>query len=285
MSQAVSRRRQHAVSGLARGGTARRTSRSAPKALKPSPLEWLTFALIRDAPRLPGGKYIGIESATVEPWPHQRIVAHRLIEAWPYSFLLCDEVGLREDDRVRAGHALALLVRLSQQHSDRGSRPSDWSVAARDGGKVLLAVRAGAVGQRRPACLAAAVCSRHSGTLALRPSVDDRFHRADGQGRPEAGSGARAWIRACGAGRGAVRAARQSHPRRRGHPHYNQLYAFTDRLLRAKSRALWLATATPMQLHEVEASDLVRLTRRAGAFLYDPSLTFCYYELSCQAAA
>jgi hypothetical protein len=28
----------------------------------------------------------------VEPWPHQAVVARRLIESWPYRFLFCDEV-------------------------------------------------------------------------------------------------------------------------------------------------------------------------------------------------
>ncbi len=45
------------------------------------------------------------------------------------------------------------------------------------------------------------------------------------------------------------------------------------------SRSLLLATATPMQLDPVEASDLIQLTRRAGPFLYDPTLMHYYYEI------
>ena len=38
----------------------------------PSTLERLRFALLKDGPRLPGGRYVGMETAPVEPWPHQR---------------------------------------------------------------------------------------------------------------------------------------------------------------------------------------------------------------------
>ena len=37
---------------------------------------------------------MGMETAPITPWPHQAIVARRLIATWPYSYLLCDEVGL-----------------------------------------------------------------------------------------------------------------------------------------------------------------------------------------------
>ena len=46
----------------------------------------------------------------------------------------------------------------------------------------------------------------------------------------------------------------------------------------SQGRSLWLATATPMQLDAVEAADLLALTRRVGAFQYDPSLMQAYYE-------
>ncbi|MBU4233535.1 MAG: SNF2-related protein [Desulfobacterales bacterium] len=60
----------------------------------PSALEWLRFALIKDGPRLPGGIFVGMETAPVKPWPHQEVVARRVIATWPFSYLLCDEVGL-----------------------------------------------------------------------------------------------------------------------------------------------------------------------------------------------
>lgn len=73
-----------------------------------SALDRLRFALIQDGPRLPGGRYVGLETAPVEPWPHQRIVARRLVETWPYSYLLCDEVGLGKT--IEAGLAIRSLI-------------------------------------------------------------------------------------------------------------------------------------------------------------------------------
>lgn len=39
----------------------------------PSTLERLRFAVIKDGPRLPGGLFVGMYTAPVEPWPHQRM--------------------------------------------------------------------------------------------------------------------------------------------------------------------------------------------------------------------
>ena len=43
---------------------------------------------------MPGGVYLCMYTAPVEPWPHQEIVARRLVETYPYSWMMCDEVGL-----------------------------------------------------------------------------------------------------------------------------------------------------------------------------------------------
>ena len=40
------------------------------------------------------GHLLGLETAAVTPWPHQRAVMKKVVDAWPQSFLLCDEVGL-----------------------------------------------------------------------------------------------------------------------------------------------------------------------------------------------
>ena len=73
----------------------------------PSTLERLRFALLRDGPLLPNGHYVGMVTAPVEPWPHQTVVAKRLIDTWPYSYLLCDEVGLGKT--IEAGLAIRSL--------------------------------------------------------------------------------------------------------------------------------------------------------------------------------
>ena len=71
--------------------------------LKPtfSPMDILRFSVLKDAPKMPNGIYVGMYSAPVAPWPHQEIVARRLIESYPYSYMMCDEVGLGKTCSVR----------------------------------------------------------------------------------------------------------------------------------------------------------------------------------------
>jgi superfamily II DNA or RNA helicase len=246
---------------------------------EPSPLEWLTFALIKDAPQLPGGKYVGMETAAVEPWPHQRIVARRLIDHWPYSFLLCDEVGLGKT--IESGLAIRSL-HLSGYLE-----------------RILIAAPAHLVPQWQremaqkfflPFARALPGASvRHAWLLPLQQETDSASLYEHPLTIVSTGLMARAGRRedlerSAGfdlALLDEAHCARRSNPTQgtAGHARYNQLYLLTEKVIRPKARSLVLATATPMQLHEVEAADLMRLTRRAGAFLYDPSLTFSYYEL------
>jgi hypothetical protein len=83
-------------------------SSAAPRAVPaPSAMERLRFALLRDGPKLPGGRYVGLETAPITPWLHQTVVARRLIDTWRYSYLLCDEVGLGKT--IEAGLAIRSL--------------------------------------------------------------------------------------------------------------------------------------------------------------------------------
>ncbi len=83
-----------------------------PEPVAPPTREWLQFALIRDAPRLPGGRWVGMDTAPVAPCPHQAIVARRIVEQFPASQLLCDEVGLGKT--IEAGLAIRALVLASR---------------------------------------------------------------------------------------------------------------------------------------------------------------------------
>ena len=76
--------------------------------VRPTAREWLQFAILRDGPRMPQGRFVGMTTAPVAPWPHQAVVARRLIATWPYSFLLCDEVGLGKT--IEVGLALRSLL-------------------------------------------------------------------------------------------------------------------------------------------------------------------------------
>ncbi|MCB1131991.1 MAG: DEAD/DEAH box helicase, partial [Verrucomicrobiae bacterium] len=77
--------------------------------------------------------------------------------------------------------------------------------------------------------------------------------------------------------------ARRSNLRQDGNerlnPKFNRLLAAIDERLRKKTDCLWLATATPMQLDQIEIADLISVAGRVGSFQFDPSLTQAYYDI------
>ncbi|WP_338824033.1 RNA polymerase-associated protein RapA [Moorella humiferrea] len=245
----------------------------------PAAMERLRFAILRDAPKMPGGRFVGMETAPVEPWPHQAIVVRRLVETWPYSYILGDEVGLGKT--IEAGLAfrslyLAGLVKriliaapaslISQWHRQMATKMLLSFGLARTAPEIAHEYIFPAA-ETRPAnslfepdlvIISTGLLARRerAEALALSAPFDialvDEAH-ALRRRNPAAGCGV--------------------------YPDYGHLYTVARDFLRPRARALWLATATPMQIHPVEVCDLLALTNRVGAFQYDPSLTLQYYDL------
>ena len=69
-------------------------------------LERQRLEAVRDAPLSRSG--VGLVSAGVRPWPHQAAIARRIVESWPRSYLLADEVGLGKT--IELGLALRELL-------------------------------------------------------------------------------------------------------------------------------------------------------------------------------
>jgi len=77
-------------------------------ATSPEVAERILFRFLREAPRLPGAGDLGVETSAVDPWPHQLRAVRRLVASYPQSFLLADEVGLGKT--LEAGLALRQLL-------------------------------------------------------------------------------------------------------------------------------------------------------------------------------
>ena len=245
----------------------------------PSFSERLRFAMIRLAPLLPGGERVALETTPIEPWPHQRFVARRLLETYPRNHLLCDEVGLGKT--IEAGLAFRALwlsgrarsirvfapASLTQQWLNemaekfmlpfvrRTNRSGDWErIDLRLGepisgkGKLFDApleiISTGLIINRKGGRL-----------LAQFPATDlvlvDEAHKA----------------------------RRQSPDNNAQMPRFNKLYQELRDALYRQSRTLLLATATPMQLNRVEAFDLLKLMPSAGAVQFSEDLCELFYRV------
>ena len=249
----------------------------------PSLEEALRFAVLRDAPKMPGGVYLGMYTAPVEPWPHQEIVSRRLIESWPYSYMMCDEVGLGKT--IEAALAIRSLVL-----SGRAER-------------ILIVAPASLTEQwhrelAQKAMLPFALSKVKPGGSAkiqhrrIYPDVHDTVDTnlfspalnivSSGLvSRKERSSQLKGADRCDVVLVDEAHYARRQNPRENadGNPKYGNLYRAIQSGLRNKANSLWMATATPMQIDPIEVYDLFRLTDRCGAFQADPTLSMEYFNL------
>lgn len=249
------------------------------EAAPPSAVERLRFALIKDGPMLPGGKYVGMETAPIVPWPHQAIVARRIISSWPASYLLCDEVGLGKT--IEAGLAIRSLylsglarrflicapAALTQQWQRELASKFNLPFGRALGGRTVRHEYLFPFEQENAAdSLYAPNLTIISGSLLTRV---DRL--------PDLASALPFDVALVDE----AHYARRKNPTKgtRDHPKFGSFYRVIQSQLRSKSRSLLLATATPMQLDTVEVSDLLALTRRVGPFQFDPSLTAIFYDI------
>lgn len=248
-------------------------------------IEQLRFQFIRYAPRMPGGEYVGMYTAPIEPWPHQHVVARRLIESYPSSFLLCDEVGLGKT--IEAGLAFRSLYLSGRAKRILIAAPASltqqWQREMAN--KFLLPfarVSSDASGLQSETLLPQAqqtILHLYAADLAI-VSTGLMVRKERLANLKQAQTFDIALV-------DEAHYARRSNSRTgvRGYPQYNNLYKTISEHLRGKAQCLLLATATPMQLHPVEVADLIALSQRVGAYQYDPALMLQYYQLTAALAA
>lgn len=249
---------------------------------EPSLEELLTFSVLKDAPKMPGGIYIGMYSTPVEPWPHQEMVSRRLVESWPYSYLMCDEVGLGKTiEAALAMRSLILSGRASRVLiAAPASLTSQWQHELEE--KAMLHFTRSKAKPGRPGIIS------HL-TLAPNDESLDKDLYSPKLNIVSTGLASRKERQKllAHAEQADIILVDEAHYARRKDPQkgcsikpkYGQLYQCIEKYFRKKAKSLWLATATPMQIDMIEVYDLLRLTRRVGPFRYDPSLTETYFEL------
>lgn len=206
-------------------------------------------------------------------------MARRLVESWPYSYLLCDEVGLGKTIEAglafRSLHLSGLVKRILI--AAPASLTLQWQRQLAS--KLLLSFGRALSG----------ATPRHA---YIFPTEEEK--QSSGLYEPDlnivstgllARSERRAPLMEARPFDIALvdeaHAARRQNPTRGpgANPTFGYLYTALREGLRKQARCLWLATATPMQIDPVEPCDLLALTNRVGAFQYDPSLTLQYYEV------
>lgn len=244
--------------------------------------ERLQFAVLHYAPRMPGGEYLGMYSAPVSPWPHQEIVSRRLIETWPYSYLMCDEVGLGKT--IEAALAIRSLILSGRVKRvlivAPASLTEQWHRELAQKAMLPFALSRTKTGGKGEFTHSYIYPEDHQ-------TVDKRLYG------PDLNIVSSGLVR-LKTRRAQLRTAEpfdivlvdEAHYARRKNPQggtsgradYGDLYKVLEGELRKKAAALWLATATPMQIDPIEVYDLFRLTNRTGQFLADPTLSMAYFR-------
>lgn len=250
---------------------------------EPSLEELLKFAVLKDAPKMPGGIYIGMYSAPVAPWPHQEMVSRRLVESWPYSYMMCDEVGLGKT--IEAALAIRSLILSGRARRVLVSAPasltSQWQHELAE--KAMLSFELSKPKAGRPGVIS------HSRIVPSEEEyLDNNLYQPDFNivstglvSRKERQATLQHAKPADIILVDEAHYARRSNPRQGydGVPQYGKLYQCIDKNLRTKAKSLWMATATPMQIDPVEVYDLLKQTKRVGPFCQDAYLTQAYFEV------
>lgn len=245
----------------------------------PAPKERLQFALLADGPYLPHGRYVGLETAPVEPWPHQTIVAKRVLSTFPFSYLLCDEVGLGKT--IEAGLVIRSLVLSGLAPRVLIAAPASltrqWLREMADKFLLPFALLHGGQSPKKerifPYHEIEKTASRFETDLAIistgllvRPEPWHELEHTDVFDLALVDE---------------AHYARRKDPTRglQAEARYGRLYNLLAKSLRSQAKCLLLATATPMQLDAVEVFDLISLTNRVSGFQFDPSLSTWYFSI------
>ena len=221
--------------------------------------ERILFQFVKDAPHLPNAAKLGIRTSTVEPWPHQTGIIEAIVERFPESFLLCDEVGLGKT--IEAGLAIRQLVisgrvrrclilvpkSVARQWQEELYEKSVLNIPLYDGHSFT-----DVFGKQ--------IASDSSNPWDAFPIIIASSQLAKRRDRQEELTESTNWD--------LIVVDEAHHARRREflreHGRPNRLLELLGGKLKQKTQGLLLLTATPMQVHPVEVWDLLRLLGMGG---------------------
>lgn len=211
------------------------------------------------APRINGGTGVGFATAGVEPLPHQLAIAGRVVAAFPRSFLFADEVGLGKTieaglvvrELLVSGRASRVLLLVPASVIKQWQEELDEKLSLRvprlEGGRFYLR-RGGFDEEIKPG-------SASDNPWGAFPVLLASSHLARRKTQRRQVLDAGPWD--------VVFVDEAHHARRRGSKPTdtpNSLLSLLLELQSAKAwNALYLASATPMQMHAHEAWDLLEL--------------------------
>ena len=82
------------------------------KSSEPPASEATTSRIVNERDLLPGALHIAEDISSIEPWPHQRVIADTAASIYPESLLFCDEVGLGKT--IEAGLTISRLLTIGE---------------------------------------------------------------------------------------------------------------------------------------------------------------------------
>ena len=230
---------------------------------------------LAEAPLREGGTGVGFVTAPVEPLPHQLRIAARAVQTYPRGYLLADQVGLGKT--IEAGLIIRELFLASKAETALMLVPASvtrqWQEELAEKLAVDVALYDGSTFWAPDGSEIAWDTTRSP--WAAFPIVLASSHLARRRARRRELLDAGPWD--------VVVIDEAHHARRRGSKRTdtpNSLLSLLQQMKAASSwRALYLASATPMQMYPHEAWDLIALLGLTGLWGRDASYFERYYRL------
>lgn len=230
---------------------------------------------LRDAPTQDGGTFVGVVTAPVVPLPHQLRIVHRAVSTYPRGYLLADEVGLGKT--IEAGLILRELLLSEKARNALVLVPASVMEQWQEELWEKLALRVPRFDGKKFWDVDKAEIPQPAGTSPWNafPVVLASSHLARRRARRVEILAAGPWD--------IILVDEAHHARRRGSKATDTPNSLLALLLDMRTTgswgALYLASATPMQMNAHEAWDLISLFDLPGSWGQDASWFTAYYRL------